>query len=38
MVTRNFPEGKGTIEVLAIYEIENVRIIKAWFLLGEPKF
>ncbi|PJZ83578.1 steroid delta-isomerase [Leptospira harrisiae] len=38
LVTRNFPEGKGTIEVLAIYEILNQKICNAWFLIGEPKF
>ncbi|PJZ46862.1 steroid delta-isomerase [Leptospira brenneri] len=38
VVTRNFPEGKGTIDVLAIYEIKDVRIMNAWFLIGEPKF
>ncbi|MCG6143925.1 steroid delta-isomerase [Leptospira bandrabouensis] len=38
LVTRNFPEGKGTIEVLAIYEIMNHKISNAWFLMGEPKF
>lgn len=38
VVTRNLPEGKATIEVLAIYEIENKRISKVWFLIGEPRF
>lgn len=38
LVTKNFPEGKGTIEVLAIYEITNGKILNAWFLMGEPKF
>lgn len=38
VVTRNLPEGKATIEVLAIYEIENEKISKVWFLMGEPKF
>ncbi|EKJ88225.1 hypothetical protein CLV96_2205 [Leptospira meyeri] len=38
LVTRNFPEGKGSIDVLAIYEIKNEKILNAWFLMGEPKF
>ncbi|MCW7491591.1 steroid delta-isomerase [Leptospira sp. 2 VSF19] len=38
LVTRNFPEGKGTIEVLAIYEIANEKIYNAWFLISEPRF
>ncbi|TGK81913.1 steroid delta-isomerase [Leptospira noumeaensis] len=38
LVTRNFPEGKANIDVLAIYEIEKQLIVNAWFLIGEPKF
>lgn len=34
-VTRTFPEGTGQIDVIAIYEVENDRIAKAWFILGE---
>jgi hypothetical protein len=33
-VTRNFPEGTGQIELVAIYEVQNGRIAKAWFLFG----
>lgn len=33
-ITRNFPEGPGTIEMLCIYEILNGRIAKASFALG----
>ena len=36
IVTRNFPEGKGTVEVLCIYEIADLKITKAWFLMGKP--
>ncbi|ABZ94617.1 conserved hypothetical protein [Leptospira biflexa serovar Patoc strain 'Patoc 1 (Ames)'] len=36
IVTRNLPEGKAILDVLAIYEIENNFITKAWFLIGEP--
>jgi len=35
-VTRTFPEGTGTIELIAIYEVQNGRIAKAWFISG-PK-
>jgi hypothetical protein len=35
-VTRTFPEGTGTIELVAIYEVKNGRIAKAWFISG-PK-
>lgn len=33
-VTRTFPEGPGTIELVAIYEVQNGRIAKAWFIFG----
>jgi hypothetical protein len=36
VVTRNFPEGHGTVDVIAIYEIEGDRIARAWFKLGAP--
>jgi hypothetical protein len=35
-VTRTFPEGPGHIQLIAIYEVEQARIAKAWFLSG-PK-
>ncbi|MBD1584036.1 nuclear transport factor 2 family protein [Pseudoalteromonas sp. S16_S37] len=31
LITRNFPEGKGTIEMLCIYHIENNLIQKGQF-------
>lgn len=34
-VTRNFPEGTGTIEMLCVYEVENGVIQRASFSLGE---
>lgn len=34
-VTRNFPEGLGTIEVGAVYEVKDGLIEKAWFVFGE---
>jgi hypothetical protein len=33
-VARTFPEGTGTIELVAIYEVQNGRIAKAWFISG----
>lgn len=33
-VTRTFPEGTGTLDVIAIYEVEDGKIRKAWFKLG----
>ncbi len=35
-VTRTFPEGPGRIELMAIYEVQQGKIAKAWFLFG-PK-
>nr|WP_274706764.1 nuclear transport factor 2 family protein [Allorhizobium sonneratiae] len=34
-VTRTFPEGKGEIDVVCFYEIENGKIARAW--LGERR-
>jgi hypothetical protein len=36
LVTRNFPQGKGEMEMLCIYEIEQGLIQKASFSFGEP--
>ena len=36
VVTRNFPEGRGTVDVIAIYQVEGDRIARAWFKLGTP--
>jgi hypothetical protein len=35
-VTRTFPEGSGVVDAVAIYEIENGKIAKAWLIVG-PK-
>lgn len=35
-VTRTFPEGPGTLELVATYEVLDGQIINAWFLTG-PK-
>lgn len=34
VITRNFPEGKGTLEMLCIYEVVNGRIQRASFVPG----
>ena len=36
-VRRRFPEGSGTLEAIAIYAVENGKITKVWFRLGEKK-
>ena len=36
-ITRTFPEGPGTIELIAIYEVKDGRIAKAWFISGPKK-
>jgi putative hydrolase of HD superfamily len=36
-VQRNFPEGRGEVDVICIYEVEGERIAKAWFKIGEPR-
>ena len=35
-ITRNFPEGKGVVEMLCIYEVAQGRIVKASFAIGAP--
>ena len=37
LITRNFPEGKGSREMLCIYEVMDGLIYKASFALGEKK-
>jgi hypothetical protein len=37
IVTRTFPEGPGEVDVVAIYEIEDGKIAKAWFKTGTPR-
>ena len=37
IITRNFPEGRGTLEMLCVYEVADGRIQKASFLTGEKK-
>ena len=33
-VTRSFPEGRGRVEVIAIYSVVGERIRTAWFVVG----
>lgn len=33
-VTRNFPEGRGEIELVMIYEVAHNRITRAWTIAG----
>jgi hypothetical protein len=37
VVTRTFADGPGEIDVVAIYEVENGKIARAWFKIGLPK-
>lgn len=37
-VVRDFPQGAGEVDVICIYEVEDDKIAKAWFKLGEPRF
>lgn len=34
LVTRTFQEGPGQIELVAIYEVTNQKISRAWFISG----
>jgi hypothetical protein len=33
-VTRTFPEGTGTSELVMIYEVQNGKIVRAWMIPG----
>jgi hypothetical protein len=37
IVTRTFPEGPGTLDVIAIYEVQGDKIARAWFKTGTPR-
>ena len=37
IVTRNFPEGRGTVEMLCVYEVIDGRIVRASFATGEKR-
>jgi putative hydrolase of HD superfamily len=36
IVTRNLPEGRAQVDVIAIYDVEAGRIRNAWFRQGAP--
>lgn len=36
-VQRNFPDGRGEVDVIGIYEVEGGKITRAWFKIGEPR-
>jgi len=35
-VTRTFPEGTGTIDVIVTYEVLDGKVAKAWYIFGTP--
>ena len=35
IVTRDFPEGPGTVELIAMYEVQGEKIVRAWFKFGD---
>ncbi|MBW8734883.1 MAG: nuclear transport factor 2 family protein [Asticcacaulis sp.] len=35
-VTRTFPEGRGEIDVVGIYEVKDAMITRTWFITGKP--
>jgi len=37
-VTRTFPEGRGEIDVVGIYEVKDAKIVRVWFVSGAPEF
>ena len=39
VITRNFPEpeGIGTVELIAMYDVQCERIVRAWFRFGEKR-
>jgi len=36
LIQRNFPEGRGQVEMLCSYQVKQGLIVKALFQLGEP--
>jgi len=36
-VTRTFPEGRGEVDVVCLYEVVDGRIARAWFRMGERR-
>jgi putative hydrolases of HD superfamily len=38
IVTRTFPQGQGEIDVIAMYQLQDGKISKAWFRFGQPRW
>lgn len=36
VVTRAFPEGPGQVDVIGIYDVQDGKIARAWFVMGQP--
>jgi len=36
VVGRTFPDGAGHVDVIAIYEVQDLKIVNAWFIFGSP--
>lgn len=36
-ITRTFPDGPGTLEMIAVYEVRGEHIACAWFQAGPPQ-
>lgn len=36
-IIRTFPDGPGEIDTIAMYEIDDGKIVKAWFKMGEAR-
>jgi uncharacterized protein (TIGR02246 family) len=37
LVTRTFPDGQGTVEMICVYEVEAGKIKKATFAIGQAR-
>lgn len=37
LITRNFPEGRGSVEMLCVYEVVDGRIVRASFASGATR-
>lgn len=37
LIQRNFPQGRGQVEMLCLYQVKQGLIVKALFQLGQPE-
>ena len=37
LVTRTFPDGLGTVEMVCVYEVKGDKIVKATFAIGQAR-